>query len=77
MQHAMISSKLTWQALKRNDLTGQADTHGLRLNRLRRDEISVTEISPRWNGIKRFNWAGWAGISRGKHFIGQLIDGHE
>jgi len=24
----MISSKLTWQAPKGNDLTGQADTHG-------------------------------------------------
>jgi hypothetical protein len=23
----MISSKLTWQALKRNDLTGQAESH--------------------------------------------------
>jgi hypothetical protein len=27
----------------------------------RPDEISATEISPRWNGIKRFHWAGWAG----------------
>ena len=24
----MISRKSIWQALKRNDLTGQADTHG-------------------------------------------------
>ena len=27
----------------------------------RPDEISATENSPRWNGIKRFHWAGWAG----------------
>ncbi len=27
----------------------------------RPDEICATEISPRWNGIKRFHWAGWAG----------------
>ena len=33
----MISSKLTWQAQKRNDLTGQADTHRPWLNRLRPD----------------------------------------
>ena len=25
------------------------------------DEIRAKKISPRWNGIKRFHWAGWAG----------------
>jgi len=41
-----------------------------------RMEISAPEISPRWNGIKRFHWADWAGRdakdAKGKFFLKAL-----
>ena len=44
--NALIDAKLTWQALKRNDVTGQADPHG----RTKTFKTDINELSYAING---------------------------